>query len=90
MIESFIVSSCFKSGARAYGTWYIQQFQLCACKFLQAGRKRAAFISGSNVSVVSINMIQWLKVSHKVFGSSKKMRKNLVVGRQDYTKELHG
>ena len=56
----------------------------------KAGRKRAAFISGSNVSVVSINMFQWLKVSHKVFGSSKRVRKNLVVGRQDYTKELHG
>ena len=71
MIVSFIVSSCFKSGASAYGTWFIQQFQLCACKFLQAGRKRAAFISGSNVSVVSINMFQWLKVSHKVFAAQE-------------------
>ena len=90
MIVSFIVSSCFKSCASACAAWFKDQFQLCACKFLQAGKKRAAFFSGSNVSVVSINMFQWLKVSHKVFGSSKRVRKILVVGRIEYTKELHG
>ena len=39
MIVSFIVSSCFKSCASACAAWFKDQFQLCACKFLQAGKK---------------------------------------------------